>query len=93
MQTMPKGLRWILCFVAAVLVTAAFSGFKLEKSARELTETQSVKAPTPEEKDKVKEGAPSPSFKMESFDDFMTSGPIRKSSPPPASNKKAKAPY
>lgn len=93
MQTRSKGLRWILCFAAAVLVTAAFSGFKLEKSARELTETQSVKAPTPEEENKVKEGAPSPSFKMESFDDFMTSGPIRKASPPPASSKKAKSSY
>jgi len=93
MQTMPKGLRWILCFAAAVLVTAVFPGFKLEKSARELTETQTVKAPTAEEENKVKEGAPSPSFKTESFDDFMTSGPIRKSSPPPASNKKAKTAY
>ena len=30
---------------------------------------------------KVKEGPPSPSYKMDSFDDFMTEGPIRKVTP------------
>lgn len=76
--------------ISGVLAVLGLSGFKLEKSARELTETETVKAPTPEEKKKVKEGPPSPSYKMESFDDFMTASPIQKTSPSPAKKKKLK---
>lgn len=56
------------------------AGFKLEKGAVQLTQTESVKAPTEEEKKKVPEAPASPTYKMDSFDNFMTSGPIQKSS-------------
>ncbi len=53
-------------------------GFKLEKNIVQLTQTESVKAPEPGEEKKVREGPASPTFKMNSFDDFMTSSPINK---------------
>lgn len=70
----PKGKQLpfllIICF--------ALSGFKLEKDAFQLTQTEAVKAPAPGEKKKVPEAPASPTFKMDSFDGFLTSGPIQK---------------
>ncbi len=91
MRQAKKYLSFLLLLGAGTLAILGFSGFKLEKDARELTETETVKAPTPEEDKKVKEGPPSPSYKMDSMDDFMGSSPLRKTSQPSSVKKKSKS--
>lgn len=70
----PVSLFCSLFFCAGFL----FCGFKLEKDVIQLSQTESVKAPEPGEEKKVKEAPASPTFKMDSFDDFMTSSPVQK---------------
>jgi hypothetical protein len=72
--------NFFIWVTAGALILGLTAGFKLEKGAVQLTQTESVKAPTEEEKKKVPEAPASPTYKMDSFDNFMTSGPIQKSS-------------
>ena len=66
-------------FTACLIVLSFFSaGFKLEKGAIEMTQTESKKAPEPDEVTKVKEVPATPNFKMDTFDNFMTEGPLQK---------------
>lgn len=66
--------------VLGMLLAAGLStGFKLEKDPIQMTQTDARKANVDGEEKKIKEGPASPSFKMDSFDDFMTGSPLRKS--------------
>ncbi len=83
-QLLRKLASMSICLSLSFLVF----GFKLEKSAIELTQTEARKAPEPGEEKKLKEVPATPNFKTESFDHFMTEGPIQKKSK--ASNSKLK---